>query len=142
MTPQRQQFRHKPDAGITGDCFRACIASLLDLSIDNVPHFYDGTNDGPQTPEQTEAIRSWFAARDMILIETAWSMTVEEALAFSAERWPGLHIVMGGRSPRGVNHVVIIRNGKMVHDPHPDEAGIVGPTDDGFTWLSFVGRLV
>lgn len=46
MTPQEQEFPHDPENGIFGDCFRASLASLLDLPIIGVPHFlYDGDAD-------------------------------------------------------------------------------------------------
>jgi len=46
MKPQEQQYSHNPDAGVFGDCFRASIASILELPIDDVPHFlYDGSQD-------------------------------------------------------------------------------------------------
>lgn len=29
-----------------------------------------------------------------------------------------------GISPRGVHHMVVMKDGKLVHDPHPSKAGI------------------
>ncbi len=40
MTPLTQRYLHNPPETY-GDCYRACIASLLDLGLDDVPHFYD-----------------------------------------------------------------------------------------------------
>jgi hypothetical protein len=40
MKPIDQEFMHDPEKGIIGDCFRACIASILELDINEVPHFY------------------------------------------------------------------------------------------------------
>lgn len=33
---------------------------------------------------------------------------------------PGVPYLVSGISPRGVQHVVIYQDGKMIHDPHPD----------------------
>lgn len=34
------------------------------------------------------------------------------------------YYMVTGMSPRGVTHVVIYQNGKMVHDPHPSNSGV------------------
>ncbi|WP_131630691.1 hypothetical protein [Mycolicibacterium llatzerense] len=34
-----QEFLSNPEAGIVGDCWRACIANALSLPIADVPHF-------------------------------------------------------------------------------------------------------
>lgn len=38
MKPVRQLYRHDPANGVYGDCWRACIASVLELPIEDVPH--------------------------------------------------------------------------------------------------------
>ena len=40
----QQEFLHDPESGIVGDCFRACIATVLsqwepDIELSDVPHF-------------------------------------------------------------------------------------------------------
>ena len=49
MTPVKQQFLHDPPTSY-GDCHRAALASLLDLTIDDVPNFMHGL--GPKDGER------------------------------------------------------------------------------------------
>ena len=45
MLLQNQTVKHDPENGLYGDCYRACVACLLNLEVDQVPHFYhDGCN--------------------------------------------------------------------------------------------------
>jgi hypothetical protein len=37
---------------------------------------------------------------------------------------PDTPYIASGISPRGVDHVVIYQNGKMIHDPHPSGGGV------------------
>jgi len=39
VKPVKQTIIHNPDNGMYGDCFRACVASLLEKPIEKVPHF-------------------------------------------------------------------------------------------------------
>ena len=52
---------------------------------------------------------------------------------------PGLHHLFSGTSKNGTNHVVIARDGAIVHDTALDDAGIVGPTDTGYWLVEFLG---
>lgn len=91
----------------TGNCLSACIASLLNLPIEEVPHFGD--------VGQYEALTAWLAPRGMYPV--CFPIAAEDAGP------SGLHLV-GGQSARG-SHVVIGRGSIMVHDPHPSRAGLV-----------------
>lgn len=89
-----------------GNCFSACVASLLHLSIDEVPYFM-GAED-------------WFAYFE------EWLQTRNHyPLCFHLHRYTprGLHI-LSGLSPRGP-HSVVARGTEIVHDPHPSRAGLL-----------------
>ena len=117
MKPVDQEFMHDADAGSVGDCFRACIASVLEVPIAAVPH--------------------------VALLGSRWHRAMEGFLAgLSREiEWApgvppdGVWAIATVKSPRGqdVKHSVIWRDGKIVHDPHPSRAGGEGP--DGYFYL-------
>ena len=118
MTPVDQRvIAHTPEA--VGDCLSACLASVLDLSLDDVPVFV-------AEPDWYGACCRWLEARGLALIY----------LHFAPGSWPwlpptNLPLVVGGQSPRGPwGHAVvgIWREGAMevLHDPDPSRAGIVG----------------
>lgn len=135
MIPHKQLFRHDPANGIWGDCYRTVIACLLDLNPADVPHF---GADGADGVCMDRAARKWLAKRGLGVVEVAYDCTLEALLSVMASTarhaWYGL----SGTSRTGCNHIVIARGGEIVHDPSQIDAGIVGPCDDGFYWVTFI----
>lgn len=39
------------------------------------------------------------------------------------------YYLVSGKSPRGIKHMCIYKNGILVHDPHPSKEGITDLTD-------------
>lgn len=128
-----QEFLHDPESGTVGDCWRAGIASVLGLDLHDVPHF---VRDYPTPAGATNAV--WFD-------ETCRWLTAEHGVtvlfydnpdAIRAENRPDDHlrarrlILLDGRSPRDVAHVVVgdAITGEMLHDPHPSKAGLSSVT--------------
>lgn len=115
--------------GVPGDCWRACIATILRLHPNQVPHFIH------QYPA------------------TWW----DESRIFVEDRHPGFELVYRDRPefPEGLNHnylttnmigmgpsprgdflhSVIFNNHRMIHDPHPSRAGITN-----LQAVFFIGR--
>lgn len=146
MTPAKQLFTNADDARPVGDCFRTCLAMLLDLEPASVPHFVDEYLHYPQVsmltypgmqgqvvdvPRYLAEAQRWLRNRHGKELAsygggppagyTGWVMTL-------------------GDSPRGdYGHAVIVyavamddgtfqvRNGA---DPHPSDDYLAGaPTD-------------
>ncbi len=121
MIPVNQKFLQEPDNGSIGDCWRACIASVLELPIDDVPHF--GELD----------VRIGMKMQLLLLHEhglTLYSMYGEGSMSNHPEMQKDDHeyYFAIGPSPRdkNVNHQVVCHKGKIVHDPHPDKTGLAG----------------
>jgi hypothetical protein len=84
-----------------GDCLRACVATVLDLSLWEVPDF---ALFGP----------NWM-----------WALVMFAECDFDG---PFDHTgvwIANGPSPRGVRHSVVYDDTGMVHDPHPTRAGLL-----------------
>lgn len=117
------------DRSQIGNCYPSCIASLLDLDLADVPHVYQlhPTDDEAAMQEMLD----WLRTRGLSSMSFGWSDWVQRYMH-------GSLCVISGKSPRGgFNHAVvgeITREGwRLVHDPHPSGAGIVGePTDVEF----------
>lgn len=141
MIPIKQRFRHDPDNGIWGDCHRAAVASVLELTLDDVPHFCEG---GGSQETSTKREREWLATRGLVPISISINQDIalDDVLSFVERINPGIVFVLGGTSRTGCNHSVVCTNGKIAHDPGLDDPGIVGPCDDGFYWLTFFGAIV
>ena len=96
--------------GNNGNCYSACLASILEISIDEVPNF-------TEADDFWTAVRTWLRERGWGVIGAAFNDI------FTPDDLDGYQIVCG-ESPRGLKHATVWLNGKMVHDPHPDRNGI------------------
>lgn len=117
--------------GIEGNCFDACMASLLELPLEAVDYFKS---------ENTwyADLQNWLAPRGLAYVEID---CVEPSPFY---RFPLPVLAIGsGESPRGVEggHAIVIElhqlAKKIVHDPHPDQSGTVGIKSVGFLVRTF-----
>lgn len=104
-----------PNGQPTGNCFPACVASIMGLSLEDVPFFSTRSQDA-----QLAHANSWLKKFNLKLVMTPNTSDHKHP--------PGIHYMMRGLSPRlkGLYHIVVGRDGQMVHDPHPDNTGLVG----------------
>lgn len=135
MKYHTQILLHDPDRGVQGDCFRTALACLLDLNPRDVPHFWgDPSRDADEVWREVDAwltqnhgLRRWTAA---------YAGDLESLLEALKVQNPGIAFLLCGASPRGTAHQVIACDGKIIHDPHPEGGGLVGPVeDDGYFWV-------
>jgi hypothetical protein len=118
-----------------GDCFRACVATVMNLPGDQVPHFCRRPHPASRWVMR---LNDWLSPRGLVY------MAISGAPDWCWIRhWPVM-VIAGGKSPRGdFDHAVVGRVSRsgfeMLHDPHPSRAGLVGDPDDyGMfvrTWL-------
>lgn len=105
--------------GIEGDCFDACVASLLELPLESVDYFK-----GEKT--WYADFQNWLAPRGLAYVE----VDCGDPNPFYRFPLPVL-VIGGGPSPRGVEggHAVVLElsgwDKKLLHDPHPDSTGLV-----------------
>lgn len=113
MTPVDQTKLYALDGTGNGNCFAACLASLLDLPLWMVPPFEEmfGRGDG-QWRERAERWLARFFGLKLVRTE-----------GHEIHALPEFYIA-NGMSARGVYHSVIYRRGDLAHDPHPMKSGI------------------
>jgi len=113
----------------TGDCFRACVASVLELPLRAVPHVCGDRLRGYEIELNGWSVDSWF----MNLKTWAKLVGLDTEIVKSVEDWKGRdirgnHVIASGPSPRSpedtLHGVVMDTNESIVHDPHPSRAGI------------------
>lgn len=120
---------------INGNCWAAAIASILELPITEVPNFE------VLFPHTERTGVQWMdLTRSFLFYKGFRYEPYDKFKCFHPELIPGWnqeHIMglrnrladqyylVSGPSPRGVNHVTIWQNGRMVHDPHPTREGIL-----------------
>ena len=123
MKPVDQQVLHDPDNGKYGDCMRACIASLLELPAEEVPHFFKTGNDNDFDDKLDQYLR-W---QGYSLLDITY---------FEFGRYQGIrgetdiHHIISGYTERGTYHATVGHRGKVVHDPHPSKAGLSSDKED------------
>lgn len=143
MKPVHQdQFGNGKGDGLPmGNCFAACVASILEVGLRDVPHFYEIHADNPDNAAVWWSIVEW-------LQNVGWSLyAIDCGLEWRghAVRTIGPGLVIGsGESPRfpGVAHAVVGRfvDGEWVtvHDPHPSGDGLTGDP----TYVEVLFRLI
>jgi len=137
MKPVKQRNRHNPGAGVWGDCHRAAIASILELELDEVPHFYDNGCD-VETAQEHE--RLFLAGKGIVPITIPLTGELQTLLDWLGAYNPGVCYLLGGLSRTGVTHTVVCRGNEIVHDPSLDESGIIAPAEtSGMYWFTFFG---
>lgn len=132
MIPVDQTVLRTPDdpTGPPGNCFAACIASILECSIDDVPHPTVDERDGDgwaRPGGYWERLGAWLASVGYYSVE----------IMGSARPWTTLDlelhgvcsfVIVHGDGPRGCKHSVVAAIGDggfcLVHDPHPSRAGL------------------
>jgi hypothetical protein len=115
-----------------GNCWQACIASILKMELNDVPHFAKDTEGWWKNTQK------FMADRGLYLLE----VPIENGIISVSEIPDGIHLILSGKSPRGdFNHSVIGKKlkEKFIYefDPHPDETFLDGPPK----FASFVATL-
>jgi len=123
MKPVFQTRFHLPGEP-PGNCFPACIASLLEVSISDVPQ--PGIDDKDDWSEYWTRLGAWLEGLGFHLIQVSpgwWSTSVMSES--ESDLWIG-----SGPGPRGHRHSVVMRGaGFLVHDPHPSGVGLLEVDD-------------
>jgi hypothetical protein len=102
--------------GDNGNCFATCLASILDMTTEQVPDFRPGT----ATDEE------FFAAAAEFLADHG--LSYRRTPVDGAK--PSGYSTIEGISPRGGMHACVAYDGRMIHDPHPYDGtgrGLVEP---------------
>ncbi len=108
--------------GFGGNCFQACIASIMELPIDAVPHFFREARPGKDcwTLKQWREVMRFADSRNHqacwldpdLEADKPWIKRLKES---------GLFYVAFGMSPRGpFGHCVVMRGSGFVYDPAGD----------------------
>ena len=114
MIPIQQTKFHSDSQ--KGNCLAACIASLLEISLNQVPEFEEMDREDWQS-----------ALLDFLLNRGKTLSILYDEVDFKLEEAGDSCYIANGRSPRDldVRHAVIFKNGKLEFDPHPSGDGIL-----------------
>lgn len=116
--------------GQTGDCWRCCIAAVLQVPAEMVPHFL---RDGRSLCADTQR---WLNQRGFILVQIRGG---DGTSGFGLPGWgkdasPVLPIIACGPTvrskKRGAHHAVVMIGEQLVFDPHPWNCGLLWTTEE------------
>lgn len=94
------------------DCVRACVASILEVPLSDVPVLRTAAADGVNEAPWSRNLRAWLATRGLAVLNVevpnagAWP---DAALAF--------HHIRIDHPSTGTSHAVVYFAGQLVHDP-------------------------
>jgi hypothetical protein len=130
MLFNKQLNLHKPEEGIFGDCYRTCIACILNLVPEQVPNFAD--NFWEDTVGWDKATKAWLKSQGFSSMAIQYvGISLEQLLVELGESVPSLHLILTGKSANNIDHCVVIKEGKILWDPSLDNSGIVGEASTG-----------
>ena len=127
-----QKNRHRPEEGIFGDCHRACYASILEVDLEEIPHFFDQNRNWEDARPLFYELWKKFSIRELSF---AFTGELKGILAMLQHMNPGVPYILGGQSRNGTNHSVVCLDGEIWHDPSIDQSGIVAPTKPDDIWV-------
>lgn len=137
MIPHRQLIKHDPSIGHYGDCMRTCIASLLDLQPEDVPHFLeDGCQDSAKVWD--ERIYPFLKSRGFTVATFLWDGEVAEVLQTMEHHNAGVYWMMGCGSEKA-DHMVVCCGGNIVSDPGGyDDPSRLRRDSKGYVWATLL----
>ena len=114
---------YQTEFGEFGNCMSACIASILDIPLRDIPNFT--LYKDRWFPE----MRNWLIARGY---EPIYHYQIDridwDNFPACISGWENLeflpYYMHNGKSPRGYGHATVGYKGKMIHDPHPEGGGV------------------
>lgn len=121
MTPVLQTDYRAPG----GNCFQACVASILDLPLASVPHFLKGSDGGMWTQDHWDVVRRFAEQYGRMAV---WlDPDKPEDLPFIQRmNDEGLYAVATGKAfpSSEYGHCVVWQRGQLAHDPMGDGHGL------------------
>lgn len=105
------------------NCFQACVASMFEVPLSEVPHFVAEGNETKDPMGYLPTFRAWCRPRGVYPIEIPMQgLSLAVVLTNLQLLMPDAHYIIGGPTLSGGLHAVVACGGSVVHDPEPDIA--------------------
>lgn len=110
--------------GKEGNCFPACLASILEIPIEGIPNFQS------ENGEWYFNYKKWFRRRGLDLLALNGNSWPKDMIGYC----PQVYAIVSGKTPRGLDHATVYLGGNLVHDPYLGGGGIENIID----WIYIV----
>ena len=113
--------------GDQGNCFEACVASLLEIPLEDCNIFPDGV--GLDSEADKASGRHWWIVFQEWLRLNHKRHPIYIMFSEMGGDKPKGYSIISGPGPRGLLHSTVGLDGEVAHDPHPSKAGLVSVRD-------------
>jgi hypothetical protein len=110
--------------GEKGNCFEACLASILEKKLNEIPTL--GSDEG-----WLHKLADFLSPFGLFYVEID-PENEEQRKVIEAMYDGKIYHFINGISPRGGEHACVGLNGELVHDPHPNGGGLDKVNSWGF----------
>lgn len=138
MTPVLCRVKDDPDNGSYGDCVRACVASILNMDGDAVPHFFHDNCSGRVGNDRIAAFLRPLGFAPF-LVNYPGDITRDDILDMMAVMNSNVYYMLFGRTENG-DHVVVCKGGKQVHNPSWIGSPLIAAGEHGFWTVMVIAR--
>lgn len=116
-----------------GDCLRACVASVLGLEAEDVPHFF---HDKCTAEIGNERLQEWARTRGLVPCYVIYpgAVPMEQVLEYWGGMNPTVPAILYG-STQDEDHCVVVYNGKIEHNPSWTNSPLIGPTGENLWYV-------
>lgn len=130
MIPVKQRITdHNPERGQYGDCFKCCVASILELPYEEVPNFFAYPGDDPW--KGLADFQDWLSPRGLFYLHVHVSSEWLNRREDMRHILNGYHLLFGrARGLPESSHCVVGFRGVETFNPHPNSNLIFGPYSD------------
>jgi hypothetical protein len=117
-----------------GNCLAACVASILELDLADVPNFCADQSDG----SWLRKLADWLAERELCAVHASFvdsdpGPKPAPADLVTMSEWLKLRrvgfAIISGYTERGLSHSTVWFDGELAHDPHPGKNPLVNVVD-------------
>ena len=114
---------------LRGDCLAACVASIFEVSIKDVPHLDEDS--------WHQNLREWLNARSFsfVYIESdAQSLAAPDGLSIACQSF---YVSTGEYAGEKRTHCVVSHNGTTIWDPWPGSGTFSQKSPETVSWIVF-----
>jgi hypothetical protein len=139
MTPVLCRVKHDPEAGTYGDCVRACVASILDMDGDAVPHFFHDNCSGEVANVR---MRDWLrtVGYSPFFVNYPGEIPKRDLMSMMSDLNPDTYYILFGMVESGGDHVVVCKGGHQVHNPAWFATAMTGPGSHGLWSVMVIAK--